>query len=146
MSELEALVSTGLIMLVAGYDTTKHALAYLTYQLAMNPDVQDRVYEEISEAMQANGGDLPSYAQLQDLEYTDMVIFETLRMYPPVALLTRSAAGGSQLPGPPEVTIEEGSEVHINLAGIHNDSDTYPQPEVFDPERFSKEAKASRNP
>ncbi len=144
--DAETLASTALIMLVAGYDTTAQTMSYLAYTLAMNPDIQERLYEEVSEAFRKNDGKMPSYNELQDLEYLDMVIHETLRYYPALGMVTRVVTEECELPGYPEIKLKKDVEVHFNAAGIHKDPDYYPNPEVFDPERFSKEEKAKRHP
>ncbi len=67
------------VFLVAGYETTSVLLTFFFYVMATEPVVQEKVYEEIRQIL----GDEITYEKLQQLPYVDMVISETLRMYPP---------------------------------------------------------------
>ena len=75
------IVATAVVLLVAGYDTTGTTMAYACYQLAKNPEVQERLREEIEDIY---GGDLSediTYADLHDMTYLDQVSCETLHVY-----------------------------------------------------------------
>ena len=76
------IVGNGIIFLIAGYETTSTALNFLTYALAVHPDVQEKVWEEIQEQMETT--DRNQSELYNNLPYLDMVISESLRMYPPV--------------------------------------------------------------
>merc|ERR1711962_1557280 len=76
-----AIVSNAMILLVVGYDTTGMTLSYLAYALSNNPDVQQKLQEEVDQAFEAADGDFPDYNTVQGLPYVDMVIHETLRLY-----------------------------------------------------------------
>ncbi len=139
----ELIVATAVIMLVAGYDTTAVTFSTCLWQLARNPEVQSRLQEEIDEAFQDGEG--LDYGVVQGLEYLDMVIHETLRINPPVGANFRECTQDYRLPGT-DLVITKGSEVHVPVMGIHLDEKIYPNPTKFDPERFSKEARAARHP
>lgn len=74
-----------------------------------------------------------------------MKIIETLRKYPPASFLTRQAINDYPVPGS-NVVIEKRSPVLIPIHAIHHDPEYYPNPEAFDPERFSNEEKLKRDP
>ena len=76
---------------------------------------------------------------MNSLEYLDMVIHETIRMHPTVPILWRvcTKTYHTEVRGKPH-TIYKGEEVHIPTYTIHHDPDYYPDPEKFDPKRFSK--------
>ena len=82
----------------------------------------------------------------QEMEYLDMVIHETLRLFPPSPILIRVCTEDYAVPGHPQLTVKKGDEVHINVGGIHHDSRHYPDPEKFIPERFSKTEREKRDP
>ena len=65
-------------------------------------------------------------------------------MYPPAPLLLRQVTRDYQLPGS-DTVLEKGTDVAISLYGLHHDPEYYPNPENFDPERFTAEAKAKRD-
>ena len=75
-----------LLFLVAGYDTTSNALSYAAYELAVNPQVQERLYQEIEQVCGTDPSSHITYDQLSKLKYTDAVIKETLRLYPLASL------------------------------------------------------------
>merc|ERR1711936_784087 len=83
-------VATALILLVAGYDTTGSTLSYLAYELSKNPEIQEKLQEEIDQAFEEAGGKFPEYNVIQSLPYLDMVIFESLRFHSPVGINVRS--------------------------------------------------------
>ena len=74
-----SIVSTALVILIAGYDTTATTLAYACYQLAKHPQVQDKLREEIDRIV--DDADHISYEDLHSMSYTDQVISEVLRFH-----------------------------------------------------------------
>lgn len=105
--DLISLVATAIIMLVAGYDTTGNTLGILAWVLATNPDIQRRLQEEVDEATEANGGQLPDYKATLEMEYLEMVLQETLRRYSPIAILQRVCNEDWDVPGHPGLKVEE---------------------------------------
>ena len=79
------------------------------------------------------------------MEYLDMVLMETLRLHPTLGAIPRSCVEDYKVPGMDWV-IKKGQDIYIPVAGIHGDPKYYPQPEKFDPERFSKMEKEKRHP
>ena len=138
------IVATAIVLMVAGYDTTGTTMAWVCYELAKNPEVQNRLREEVQEIMQDSSGDL-TYEDLNKMTYLDQVISETLRFHSPVAILNRTCNKNYKIPGT-ELVIEEGVKVWSNVMAIHFNPEHYPNPLEFDPEHFSKEAKAKRSP
>ncbi|XP_025103420.1 cytochrome P450 3A29-like isoform X5 [Pomacea canaliculata] len=135
----EEVAAQGVIILIAGYETTATTLQYLTYNLAKNQDVQQRVYEEMRDEL---GDEDPTYDNVGRLKYLDNVIHETLRLFPPVALIHRQALHSRTIKG---VTIPAGVGVYIPIYSIMHDPDYFDDPEKFWPERFS-EAESSKLP
>ena len=86
-----------------------------------------------------------SYDDIQQMHYLDAVISETLRCYTPFPNLQRTCTKTYQIPGT-DIVIPKGGEVWINVASIHSDPKHYDSPLEFNPENFSKENKAKRNP
>ncbi len=141
------IISTAVVILVAGFDTTGSTLSFLFYALAMNPDIQEKLQSEIDEAIQGSSGSEGklAFAEIQEIEYLEKVILETLRRYPPVGVSFRECTEDYTFPGT-QVKIRRGTEIQIPVLGIHMDERYFPEPERFDPERFTKEAKAARHP
>ena len=137
-------MATAVIFLVAGYDTTGTTLAFACYQLAKNPEIQERLQEEVEEIC---GGDMNgeiTYEDLHNMTYLDQIISETLRFCNPVGILQRNALRDYKVPGH-NLVIEKETQVWINVMAVHMDPKHYANPTEFDPEHFSKEAKSARH-
>ena len=141
----DILVSTALILLVAGYDTTGMTLSFMGYYLSKHPDVQARLQDEIDQAFEDNEGNLPEYQAIQELPYLEMCIMESLRLMVPVGGLFRVCTKDYKIPNS-HVELRKNDLIVIPAAGIHRDERYYPNPDHFNPENFSKEAKQSRSP
>jgi cytochrome P450 family 6 len=77
-------------------------MSYLIYLLAMNPEIQHKLQEEIDIAVEEAGGKTPDYNIIQNLQYLDQVIHETLRMYPALGAITRACTENYVLKTPGE--------------------------------------------
>jgi len=139
-----SLTAQSLLFFLGGFDTTETLLVLAMYELAVNPDVQEQLYQQMKDLVDRNNGML-SYDTIASCQYLDMVVSETLRKYPPGIRLERKCTRDYTLPGT-NVTIKKGQFVIIPVMGIHHDEQYYPDPEKFDPERFSTENKATRHP
>ncbi|CAG2166010.1 unnamed protein product [Oppiella nova] len=125
-----------LLFLTAGYVTTATTLSHCTYELALNPGLQDRLYEETKEAFNEKGE--MDYEVLSRLPFLDALISETLRNSPQTLRLKREAMEDVML-GNTGVKIKKGVVVEIPLYAIHHDPDYYPDPFTFNPDRFMPE-------
>jgi len=141
----DLVVATAMVLLVAGYDTTGVTLSYLAYQLSKNEEVQTRLQEEIDEAFEESGGKFPDYNLIQSLPYLDMVIHETLRVYPPVGTNFRNCDKDYKLPDS-NIYLKKGDGLSYNARVLHTNPKYWSHPDEFYPEHFSKEEKANRNP
>jgi cytochrome P450 len=117
-----------------GHDTTAAGLAWTWYSIASHPEVQARLIEEVDAVL----GDRPAtYADLPRLPYTEMVVKESLRLYPPVwALFGREPHADVELGG---YVLPRGAQVIIFPWGIHRNPRFFEDPEKFDPGRFAPE-------
>ncbi|CAG7824445.1 unnamed protein product, partial [Allacma fusca] len=98
----------------------------------------------VKAAVDENDGEF-SYDIINSLEYLDMVISETLRMYPPGGRTERRSTRTYKIPNS-DVTLPEGTVVVIPIYQVHHDEDYWPEPSRFDPERFTKENVSKRHP
>lgn len=133
----------------AGFETSSTTMSFATYELAVNPDIQEHVQNEIDSVLAESGH--VTYDALSKMKYLDKVLTETLRKYPPLATLNREALRSYRLPSAGldsdcPVLLDRGTIVTVPVLSLHRDPAHYPSPERFDPERFSEEAKASRHP
>jgi cytochrome P450 len=123
-------------MFLAGHETTSHALTWTWMLLARHRDVRARLHDEIGRVV---GEGRVSYADLERLVYTEQVLSEAMRLYPPAFMLARRASEDTQIG---EYPVPAGSEVVIWTYMTHRDPRWYPEPEAFRPERFSADARA----
>uniref|UniRef100_A0A1B0CD20 Cytochrome n=2 Tax=Lutzomyia longipalpis TaxID=7200 RepID=A0A1B0CD20_LUTLO len=134
----DVLVGQAATFLAAGYETTSSAISFALYSLAKHPEVQEKLRKEILEEIEKSGG--VTYEGIHNLEYTNMVIQETLRMYPSLTVLDRIYMPQDNEPYSLEPhhpsSIPKGISVYIPTFGIHRDPNFYPNPETFNPERF----------
>ncbi|CAH0561307.1 unnamed protein product [Brassicogethes aeneus] len=128
----------------AGFDSSANVISYAIFELASNPDVQKKLQAEIKEVLGKYDGEL-TYDSLNEMKYMHMAILETLRKYPSVPILPRQCTKDYKIPGTNKV-IKKGTTTFIPTMAIHYDPDIYPDPDKFDPERFSDENKAKRHP
>ncbi|XP_011696000.1 PREDICTED: cytochrome P450 4C1-like [Wasmannia auropunctata] len=125
-----------------GHDTTAMGLCFLLALLAEHKDIQDRVRDEVNIAMQENGEKF-TMKLLQQLPYLDRCIKETLRLYPSVFLISRIS--GEDVKLQPYV-VPAGTIIQLHIYAVHRDPNFWPNPEVFDPDRFLPENIRNRHP
>lgn len=140
LSDLE-LVAQSIVFIFAGYETTSTALSFLMYILATHPEVQQKLQEEIDTTFPNKAP--PTYDALVQMEYLDMVLNETLRLFPVAGRIERVCKKDVEIKG---VLIPKGTVVMVPSIVLQRDSTFWPEPEEFHPERFSKENKDSINP
>ncbi|XP_023717578.1 cytochrome P450 9e2-like [Cryptotermes secundus] len=128
--------------LLAGFDTAATLLYFASHLLAMHPDIQSRLQDEIDQTLKVDGGNL-TYEAVHGMKYLDMVVSETLRLYPSVVMVDRRCVKTYTLPAEPHCTLKPGDSVYIPIYALHHDPDYFPDPEKFDPERFSDENKGN---
>nr|AEL88547.1 cytochrome P450 CYP6DJ2v1 [Dendroctonus rhizophagus]UUB32644.1 cytochrome P450 CYP6DJ2 [Dendroctonus rhizophagus] len=136
-------VGNVIVFFLAGFDTSSTTMQYALYELARNPDLQEKTRVEIETVLKKHGGHL-TYESFQDMTYLRQVIDETLRLYPPVQNVARFCVKPYTFKGT-NVTVEKGVSIVIPLVALGRDPDHYPDPERFDPDRFSSQNKDSIN-
>jgi cytochrome P450 len=125
-----AVADNVLTFLAAGHETTGNALAWILYLLALFPDVETAVTDELLSVV----GDRPSRREaLDNLVFTRAVVNEALRLYPPAPFMGREALGCDDLAGR---RIEKGTQVLISPWIVHRHRRLWDDPEDFRPERF----------
>lgn len=140
---IDAIAANCASLFNAGHDTTKLTLTYWFYLMGKHPDIQEKMRKEALQAYEVEGEHL-STETLTTLPYTNQVISETLRMYPPVITFTTRSAEEDWRYG--KYLIRKGTSVMVPLYQLHHDPQYWDEPEKFDPERFSPENKHLINP
>uniref|UniRef100_A0A1Q3FK99 Putative cytochrome p450 6a1 n=1 Tax=Culex tarsalis TaxID=7177 RepID=A0A1Q3FK99_CULTA len=131
------------IFFTAGFETSSSALTYTLYELALNPEIQDVARASFFETLEKFNGEL-SYECFQAMTFLDQCIYETLRKYPPVVNLERTV-DKDYLIEESNVLLPKGLKIMIPVFAIQHDPDNYPNPERYDPSRFSPEQQATRD-
>lgn len=124
------------IIFLGGFETTSSTLAFLFLELAAHPHVQDKMREEIQEVLDRNGGNV-TYEVLQELTYMEMVIQETLRLYPPFPSIQRMCTKDYVIPDTTTV-VEKGTIVLFPTLGIQRDEQYFEHADSFIPERWTE--------
>lgn len=125
-------------LFLAGFETTARSLTWGWYLLSRNPDVQERLIAEVDAVL---GRRRPTVEDLYHLPYTRRVVDETLRLYPPTALLGRQIVADDVIGN---VRVGAGGIVMLVPYLTHRLPTIWPDPECFDPERFRPEMWAAR--
>ncbi|XP_036147157.1 cytochrome P450 6A1-like [Monomorium pharaonis] len=133
-----------LIFFGVGFGTATTTISNALYELALNQNIQENLRKEIDEIYEKHGKDL-TYDDINEMNYLNKVFKETLRKYPSVSVLMRESVASYTFESP-KVNIPEGQAIWIPVFAIHRNPNIYPNPDVFDPERFNKEAEQSRHP
>jgi len=137
MGERE-LIDEVMTLIVAGHETTASGLNWTWYLLSQHPQSEARLHAEIDAAPQLPA---PGLAQMEALPYTQQVINEALRLYPPGWLLSRRTIEADVLGGYP---VAPGTNVLLPLYLLHRHPRFWKDPESFEPARFAPEHEAER--
>lgn len=120
-------------LIFAGHETTAHAITWMWFLLSRHPAVLEHLDAELARVL---GGRAPTVADLPELPYLEMVVKESMRVLPSVWTFMREpvedvVVGGFRIP--------KGAQIFISPYLLHHDARWFPEPERFDPERFTKE-------
>ena len=118
-------------LFLAGHETTANVLSWTWYLLGQNQEVEEKLVEELGSVL---GGRVPTPADLPRLTYTDAVLRESMRLYPPVWVIGRCALAPFRLGG---YELPADTNVLISQLIMHKDARYFPEPERFDPDRWN---------
>ncbi|XP_060116486.1 cytochrome P450 3A21-like [Heteronotia binoei] len=135
------ILAQAITLIVAGYEDTSNNLSYTAYELALHPDVQQKLQEEIDLVL-PNKAPL-TYESIMQMEYLDMTMNETLRLYANTFRLERECKKDVEING---IAIPKGTVVMVPPRVLHLDPEYWSEPKEFRPERFSKEMRDKIDP
>jgi cytochrome P450 len=127
-----------LTLFLAGHETTATALTWTWYLLSQNPEADARMRAEIQQVL---GGRTATYDDLPKLRYTEMVVAESLRLYPPAWAVGRMVKTDTRVYN---YEVKQGAICLMSPYVMHRHPRYWPDPERFDPERFTPEQKQAR--
>lgn len=125
------------------FNSVSGIACFMFHELALNPDIQDKLFAEIESVKKELNGSPLTYEVIPRLKYLDMVVCETLRRWSPIPLLERTchqnyvleSANGSK------VELQVGDRIFVPIYAIHMDEKYFKKPLKFNPERFHDENK-----
>lgn len=126
----QQLLAESLAILAAGHETTANAMNFTWYLLAQHPEVETKFREELGRVL---GGRLPTFEDIPQLAYTNMIVKESMRVYPPVWAFNREPAEDVEIGG---YTIRKGEMIMVSPYALGHDPRFYDNPESFLPERW----------
>lgn len=129
-----------LTLLLAGHETTSHALSWTFHLLSQHPEVEARLRSEVLSVL---GTRTPEPGDADKLHYTEQVLSEAMRLYPPAYVLARVCVEEAQVGG---FTVPVGTDAVIWIHHVHRDPRWFPNPGRFDPDRFSAARKGTIPP
>ena len=125
-------------IILAGHETTANALSFALHLLAHHPDVQQRLHDEAAAVLAKR---TPTAADYERLPYANQVFAETMRLYPPVWVTARTCVKPYEIAGYP---IPVGATLFAPQYAVQRDPRLYDEPSRFDPERMTRQARATR--
>ncbi|XP_043470023.1 uncharacterized protein LOC122503517 [Leptopilina heterotoma] len=125
-----------------GHDTTAMAFIFTVALLAEHPEIQDLARKEVTELFKKSNGKI-GIKEINSLDYLDRCVKESLRLYPSVATIGRAVTEDQQLKN---YLIPAGSMINIHIFDLHRDPNYWPNPLVFDPDRFLPNNVQNRHP
>ena len=151
------IIGQAIIFIMAGFETTASTLSSLSYCLAKNPDVLEKLMEEVNEVVEASEGKIDQES-IREMPYLEACIKEALRLLPPIFRTDRTCVKDWQEDGlfiPKGWLVSNldldlnalcsnpGMNILIPTFAIHHDPSIWTEPECFRPERFFKEEESS---
>uniref|UniRef100_A0A8D8PTJ3 Cytochrome P450 4V2 n=2 Tax=Cacopsylla melanoneura TaxID=428564 RepID=A0A8D8PTJ3_9HEMI len=138
----EDLITHVVNVVFAGTDTTKTANFAVLLMLAIHPEVQEKAYQELTSILGCDKTREPTYEELLRMNYLEMVIKEALRLFPPVPIVARQVSTDSDKLE--DLQLPKGASIVLDIYMLHRDARYFPNPDLFDPERFTLTESAKR--
>jgi cytochrome P450 len=137
-ASLQSLRDQVITIFLAGYETVANALSWTWYLLSQNPEYEAKMHQELDVML---GGRVPTVEDVPRLRFTENVLAESLRLYPPAWAMGRYARNDFELG---EFYLPARTTVLMSQFITHRDARYFPDPGRFDPERFSPEGRVRR--
>lgn len=144
----DEIIAQCFVFFIGGFENNSTVMTIAAYELALNLDVQEKLFEEVMEMKENLQGERITYEELHGMRYLDGVVCETLRKWPPAAFTDRICNQAFDYKDEEtglEMKFEKGNSFWIPIYGYHMDPKYFPRPEKFDPERFSEANRSEIN-
>lgn len=133
------IINEVMTLIIAGHETGATTLNWAWYLLSQNPAVASKLHAEVDRVV---SGDIPTFSEVSQLQYTRQIIEEALRLYPPVWLYSRTALADDQVGG---YHVPAGTNIFFTPYYLHRHQQYWDEPENFKPERFAPETAKNRH-
>ena len=130
-----------LTLFLAGHETTANAMTWTWYLLSQNPAIETQLHAELQRVLP--NGRLPEFADLPELRFVENIFAESLRLFPPAWAIGRMALRDVSVGG---YTMPKGAIALLSPYVTQRDARYFPDPQRFDPERWTPAAKEARHP
>lgn len=137
----DELVAQCYAFFVAGSEIVSTVLCSIAYELALNQDIQQKLFEEILCTHRALNGDQPNYETLKSMKYMNQIVSEAFRLRPPIPFTNRMCVkdyNTMDVDGRIPISVKKGATIWIPIYTMHHDAKNFPNPDKFDPERFNE--------
>ncbi|XP_059225821.1 uncharacterized protein LOC106092109 [Stomoxys calcitrans] len=140
---MQCLIAQAGVFMVGGFETSSTTMSNALLELAKHPELQNKLKRQIQTTMEQKTESKLSYEDMNNLEYIDMVIYETLRLYPVFPILERvhckppEKMQSYSLQPHCDFSLPDGMSIFISTYGLNYDPKYWSNPTKFDPERFS---------
>jgi cytochrome P450 family 9 len=145
----EDIAAQAFLFFFAGFDSVSSLLCFMSHELAVNQDVQEKLIQEVDDTWNECDGKI-TYEALMSMKYMDMVVSESLRKWPNAIatdrVCTKPYTIEPKAPNEKPLRLDVKDNIIIPIYSLHRDPQYYPDPDRFDPERFSDENKSKINP
>ncbi|KAG5669762.1 hypothetical protein PVAND_000056 [Polypedilum vanderplanki] len=138
---IEEIAAQCFVFYLYGFETVACTGSFLLYNLAMHLEIQNKLRDEIKMVLWRHENKF-TYEAVQEMNYLQMVIDETLRLYPPIFDIVRKSSRKYEIANS-DLIIPSNTYVLIPIYSIHRDPDYYFEPEKFNPDRFIDRTKAN---
>ncbi|KAI4501279.1 hypothetical protein M0802_003652 [Mischocyttarus mexicanus] len=142
------IVAQAFIFFFGGFDTVSTAMCFTCHEIGINMDMQKRLQKEIDNVIEKTNGN-PTYDAINNMQYLDAVINESLRKYPIAIFLDRVCSEDYELspslPDSKPIILKKGTNIWVPVSALHYDEKYFDNPNKFDPERFIERTKEINN-
>nr|UZE89817.1 cytochrome P450 CYP9AG9 [Chrysoperla zastrowi sillemi] len=137
--DITSMTAQAFIFFFGGFDTTSTQMCIIAHELAINPDIQKRLQDEIDDVLERSKGKL-TYEALNSMLYLDAIFNESMRFHPQAGFLDRLCVKAFELPpalpGLKPFVVQPGMNVWIPAVAIHRDPEYHDEPDTFNPDRY----------
>lgn len=132
---IEQIAAQVFIFYIAGTESTSATTSFTLHELTQNPELMTRAIRDVDDVLSRHKGEI-SYDSIGEMKFLDLCVKETLRKYPALPILNRECTKNYRIPGSDKI-IPAGTAVVISLLGLHRDAKYFPEPDRYNPDRFT---------